>query len=340
MKRFLHIALVAMPFAMHAQPRVLHFTRTSGFDHGTRGVSYVLFQGIAQELGLLVDDDASGAPFSDPQLLGTYDAIVFANTSGDAILDAQQRAHFETWVANGGHVLGIHAASDTYRHSSANGGNTGTWDFFAELIGASVQQNPNHVNGTPSYAIQHIGSHASTADLPDPWVKNEEYYYWEGGYYGPDNVEVLRVEETVGPNGLVNSYDAPRAMSWTRSLPTGSRVFYTALGHAADNYTSDTLFRTHVMDALAWLLEGTTSVPLVHGETELHVLPNPASCELTIVADASWSGMPMQLVDVAGHVVLQGTLTGERTTIPLNDVPAGNYLLRTPAAVRPLHIIR
>lgn len=340
MKRFLHIALVAVPFTMHAQPRVLHFTRTSGFDHGTRAVSYALFQGIAQELGLLVDDDASGAPFSDPQLLGTYDAIVFANTSGDAILDAQQRAHFETWVASGGHVLGVHAASDTYRHSTANGGNTGTWDFFAELIGASVQQNPNHVSGTPSYAIQHIGSHASTADLPDPWVKNEEYYYWEGGYYGPDNVEVLRVEETVGPNGLVNSYDAPRPMSWYRELPNGSRVFYTALGHAADNYTSDTLFRTHVMAALAWLLEGSTSVPSVHGEAELHVHPNPASGELSIVADASWSGMPMQLVDAAGCVVLQATLTGDRTTVPLNGIPAGSYLVRTPGAVRPIQIMR
>ncbi|HMQ75879.1 MAG TPA: ThuA domain-containing protein [Flavobacteriales bacterium] len=340
MKRFLYIALFAMPSAVHAQPRVLHFTRTSGFDHGTRAVSFSLFQGIAQDLGLLVDDDASGAPFSDPQVLGTYDAIVFANTSGDAILDAQQRAHFETWVANGGHVLGIHAASDTYRHSTANGGNTGMWDFYAELIGASVQQNPNHVSGTPSYAIQHIGSHASIADLPDPWVKNEEYYYWEGGYYGPDNVEVLRVEETVGPNGLVNSYDAPRAMSWYRSLPTGSRVFYTALGHAADNYTSDTLFRTHVKDALVWLLEGTTGIPRVDGGSGLHIHPNPASGEVTVVGHASWTGMPMQLVDAAGCVVLQGRLTGERTTFPLNSLPAGIYLVCTPGAMRPIQIMR
>ncbi|MCC6399424.1 MAG: ThuA domain-containing protein [Flavobacteriales bacterium] len=340
MKQLPSTLLLALPFALQAQPHVLHFTRTSGFDHGTRAVSFALFQGIAQDLGVLVDDDASGAPFSDPQLLGTYDAIVFANTSGDAILDAQQRAHFEAWVADGGHVLGIHAASDTYRHSTANGSNTGTWDFYAELIGGSVQQNPNHVSGTPLYAIQHIGAHASTADLPDPWAKNDEYYYWEDGYYGPDNVEVLRVEETIGPNGLVNSYDAPRPMSWYRLLPGGSRVFYTALGHAADGYTSDTLFRTHISDALAWLLEGSTGMERTSGAAGLTVFPNPAVDELTLVTDASWTGTPLRVWDATGRPVMEAMITGERTDLHLGSLSSGAYVVRTMHASMPLRIIR
>ena len=340
MKPLLPSALLTLPLLMQAQPRVLHFTRTSGFDHGTRIVSQAMFQGIAQDLGLLVDDDDSGAPFSDPQVLGTYDAIVFANTSGDAILDPQQRAHFEAWVAGGGHVLGIHAASDTYRHSTANGSNTGTWDFYAELIGGSVQQNPNHVNGTPLYAMQHIGAHASTADLPDPWAKNEEYYYWEDGYYGPDNVEVLRVEETIGPNGLVNSYDAPRPMSWYRVLPGGSRVFYTALGHAADNYTSDTLFRTHIADALAWLLEGSMGMERTSGVIGLTVFPNPAAEELTLVTDASWAGTPLRIRDATGRLVMEARITGERTVLPVHRLVAGSYSIRSNEAVSIVRIVR
>ena len=72
--------------------------------------------------------------------------------------------------------------------------------------------------------MSHIGAHASTADLPDPRLKNEEYYYWEGGYYGTDNTEVLRVEGTVGPNGQENSYDAARPMSWYRTSATRRRT--------------------------------------------------------------------------------------------------------------------
>ncbi|MBL7983309.1 MAG: ThuA domain-containing protein [Flavobacteriales bacterium] len=323
-----------------AQPRILHFTRTSGFDHQTRGVSLAMFQSIASELGLLVDDDATSAPFSDSSTLAQYSVIVFSNTSGNAILNAQQQANFEAWVANGGRVMGIHAASDTYRHSTANGGNTGAWDFYAELIGASVQENPNHVSGTPQYSMQHMVTHASTANLPDPWVKNEEYYYWEGGYYGPNNVEVLRVEGTVGPNGQMNSYDAPRPMSWYRIEPNGSRVFYTALGHDQSNYTSDVLYRTHIRDALAWLLDGSTNLLIPSTKPEIHVFPNPATDMLIIDTDDTWTGSSVHLMDATGRTVLQATISGQRTTVPLNGLAHGTYMLRTKDFVLLVQIIR
>ena len=79
-----------------------------------------------------------------------YGAILLRNTCGSAILDADQRANFENWLANGGHVQGIHAASGTYRHSTANGSSTGVRDYYAEPIGASVQENPNPVIGAPA----------------------------------------------------------------------------------------------------------------------------------------------------------------------------------------------
>lgn len=313
-----------------AQPRILHFTRTSGYDHGTRAVSFAMFQGIAQELGATVDDDQSGDPFSDAATLAAYDVIVFSNTSGNAILNAQQRSNFEDWVAGGGRVLGIHAASDTYRHSTANGGSTGAWDFYAELIGASVQENPNHVNGTPLYSMQHIGSHASTANLPDPWVKNEEYYYWEGGYYAPDNVEVLRVEETIGPNGLVNSCDAPRPMSWYRMEPNSSRVFYTALGHAQSNYTSDALFRTHIKDALGWLLAGSTGVH-ERDEALLRIHPNP-TCGPIRIEGLTHANALIEVFDSTGRLWHQAQLAGSHR-MDLSFLDTGAYCIRINGAL-------
>jgi type 1 glutamine amidotransferase len=335
------LLLMVLPLcgSMNAQ-RILHFTRTSGWDHQTRGVSYAMFQGIAGELELEVDDDATGDAFSDAATLAQYAVIVFSNTSGNAILNAQQRSNFEAWVANGGHVLGIHAASDTYRHSTANGNNTGTWDFYAELLGGSVQENPNHVAGTPQYTMERVGTHASTANLPNPWVKNEEYYYWEGGYYGPDNTEVLRVEETVGPNGQVNSYDAPRAMSWYRIEPNGSRVFYTALGHAPSNFTSDMLFRTHIKDALAWLLEGSTGRTTIPGGVDVRVFPNPAFDVLTMVTDAKRTGMPVQLIDATGRVVQQAMITGEWTMLPVDPLATGQYVLRVDGTAVMVQVVR
>ena len=339
--RFSWILFITLSsFAATAQPRVLHFTRTSGFDHNTRAVSLVMFQSIGTAMGVLIDDDDSGAPFNDPAQLALYDVIVFSNTSGDAILDPTQRGNFEQWIAEGGDVLGIHAASDTYRHSTANGSNTGSWDFYAELIGGSVQQSPNHVVGTPLYAMNHIGQHASTAGLPDPWQKNEEYYYWEGGFYNAGNVEVLQVEETVGPNAQVNSYDAPRPMSWYRLLPGGNKVFYTALGHAPSNYTADTLFRTHIANTLAWLLDPVTAVTeLPDGSTQL-LYPDPADTEIHVVLDAASEGRPILIYDIRGAVVLTDRMRGERTTLGVAHLAPGLYAVRVSDRTAMLRIVR
>ena len=302
---------------------VLHYTETSGWDHGTRDVSLAMFQAIAAEHGFVVTNDNDGSGFSELSTLQQFDVVVFSNTSGAALLDEVQRANFEAYIAGGGSVLGIHAASDTYRHSTANGNNTGAWDFYAELIGGSVQENPNHVDGTPLYAMNHIGTHASTADLPDPWAKNEEYYYWEGGYYRTDNVPVLEVEETVGPNGQVNSYDAPRPMSWYRELPEGGRVFYTALGHAGSNYTSDALFRQHIEDALLRLLVTETSLPPSTTTTAgLRCWPNPAQHVLWI--PSSLRG-PYNILDAQGRHVM--TADG-RLPIDVSGLENGMHVLR------------
>lgn len=312
--------------------QVLHFTRTSGWDHQTRAVSYSMFQGIADELEVQVDDDATGDAFSDPTNLAQYAVIVFSNTSGNAILNEQQRANFEAYIANGGHVLGIHAASDTYRHSTANGNNTGTWDFYPEMLGASVQENPNHVSGTPTYTMQRVGAHPSTSSIPDLWDKAEEYYYWENGYLAEFNTEVLIVEETVGPNGQVNSYDAPRPMSWYRFLQqSNSRVFYTALGHAPSNFTSDPLFRVHIKDALGWLLEGTTGLPAMEPQVLMSVYPNPVRNTLTMEVHPDLVGKAIRILDATGRAIRADRIDATQQVIAMDDVVPGVYCIMVEA---------
>ena len=282
-----------------------------------------MFSAIGDELGIEVVDDPTGTSFSDAMALAQFDVMVFSNTSGNNILDPTQRSNFEDWVNAGGHVMAIHAASDTYRHSTANGNSTGTWDFYAELIGASVQEDPNHVDGTPAYTMEHIGLHSSTANIPDPWLKNEEYYYLENGNCDPANNVVLEVEQTVGPNGLVNPYDAARPMSWFRALTERNRVFYTALGHAQGNYTDDPLFRQHISQDLWWLLQVAMEVA-VPSPSAIRVFPNPANEEVRIEGFDQGS---LQLLDMCGTVLqLQGDRPDGR--LRTAELPNGTYLLR------------
>ncbi len=320
------LVLLVMLFSVHnvVAQRVLHFTKTSGFDHETREVSFSMFTSIGAEVGAEVIDDADGSSFNELATLAEFDVVVFANTSGNAILDDQQRSNFETWIAQGGHLMGIHAATDTYRHSTANGGDTGVWDFYASTIGGSVQSDPHHVSGTPSFALHKLGTNPSTANLPDPWQKEEEYYYWENGYLHPDIVPVLEVEQTIGPNGIVNSYDAPRPMSWYRTTAM-NRIFYTALGHAQNNYTSDPLFRSHVKDALIWLLNDETSIEIPGGSV-VNPSFDPIGGMINIVGLED-GRHTFDLFDLQGRLIQRsncsGTVCGHKVTHP-----SGIYFLR------------
>lgn len=330
MRNMLSLLCVAATLAGSAQ-RVLHFTATSGFDHGTRDVSFAMFTSIGEELMVEVVNDPTGNTFSDANALAQFDAVIFSNTSGNDILDATQRSNFEAWVNDGGHVLGIHAASDTYRHSTANGNNTGTWDFYAELIGASVQENPNHVDGTPTYTMQRVGAHPATYNVPNQWAKAEEYYYWESGFFAEQNTPMLIVEETVGPNGQVNSYDAPRPMSWYRT-PGDSRVVYTALGHSPSNYTDDLIFRAHLRDALAWLLDLSTPVP-GRERNRTSLLPNPTDHSLTIHLDMVAQDRELTVMDGLGRMVHRMRVLSFPFVLDVQAMPPGQYTILVEGSV-------
>ena len=309
--------LLSICLALQAQLKVLHYTETSGYDHTTRTVLRQMFENMGTVCGFTVDNDSTGDAFNSLVNLQQYSVVVFSNTSGDAILNATQQANFEAYIAGGGSYLGIHAASDNYRHSTANGTNTGTWDWYAELVGASVQQAPNHVSGTPVYAMSHIGSHQSLSNVPDPWVKDEEYYYWQNGYYDSiNNVPVLEVEETVSPGGTVESYDSIRPMSWYRYLAGGGKMYYTALGHQASDYTSDAEFIAHLTDAMHWLL-GITGV----GETQ-HAGSGFTWFEtgqtLHILLPERRYVQTVSICDMAGRMLIETPVNNETTEVLLS----------------------
>lgn len=316
--------LTLFPICVFAQPKILHYTETSGFDHNTRTLSLAMFQVFATEHNLQVDDDQTGDAFNSMANLQQYEVVVFSNTSGNAILDATQRANFEAYIAGGGSYLGIHAATDTYRHSTANGNNTGTWDFYAELVGASVQENPNHVSGTPSYTMTHFGSHPSLDNIPSPWTKNEEYYYWESGYFGNSNTVVLEVEETVGPNNQVNSYDSTRPMSWYRTLPNGGKMFYTALGHAASNYSNDNNLIAHIEDALLWILDITVGASeAFHQAQPFSLFQKEGAVEIQL--PTAPSNATITIFNLLGQPVWTEANFGENVSIELNS---GAYIVQ------------
>lgn len=259
--------------------RVLHYTETTGFDHNTRNESYEMFQRISENLTSLtqyiweITNTDESEVFDSLSNLLKYSVVIWSNTSGDAGLSEIQRNNYEEFVNSGGHYLGIHAASDTYRHSSANGNKTGTWDFYAEnLAGCSIQENPNHTNQNHENLMDHIIEHPIIDNIPNPWEKIEEYYYWERGYLNTNFFPLLSVRETGN-----NSYDSKRMMAQFYELESGSRSFYTALGHAKTNFENPgNEFELMNQNALLWLVSPELTIDQ-NNNFSLDFYPNPSS---------------------------------------------------------------
>lgn len=235
------------PSALPAPPMgvdtltLLIYTETTGYDHNTRGSCVSLYEDIAAEENAKVAttskwyevvQDNNGSLFNSSLTPSNYYMVIFCNTSGDNGLNASQRDAFEDYIEAGGNYTGIHAATDTYRHSTANGNSTGTWDWYAENVaGKSVQQSPNHTSSSHVDTIFFFSTNYGI-NLPYLIIKKEEYYYWENGYEAPGFTTVAMVGETGG-----NSYDEPRDVAWARHTTYGGCVCGTSMGHSNQNFT-------------------------------------------------------------------------------------------------------
>ena len=276
---------------------ILHFTKTSGFDHGTRDESATMFTEIGLIENFTIIDTEDESIFDDLDSLMTFAAIVFSNTSGENLFTALQQSNMETYINSGKGFLGIHAATDTYRDTTS----LNSWPFYNELVGGAVQTNPNHTPASHIDTMDHQLVHPVLEQIPDPWRKQEEYYYWDlnGGMVDTNNVTVALKVRRTGPQ----SYDRRRPITWFREFSSGARSFYTALGHAPNNYTNpNNDFRQLVRNGICWVTENSAANlnPTIQLETQGSILINNSNESLIL---KSQNGKCWQLqVDDSGQL--------------------------------------
>src|SRR5262249_26759475 len=82
-----------------AVPRVLVFTKTTGFRHESIPAAVQAVTTLGRQNGFAVDATEDGGAFTDPNL-ARYDAVVFLLTTGDVLDDTQQVA-FQRYIHAG-----------------------------------------------------------------------------------------------------------------------------------------------------------------------------------------------------------------------------------------------
>src|SRR3954463_12810916 len=125
-------------FAVHGEPkRVLVVTAVQGYPHTSRFLAEKVIAGLGEQSGLFTCDyvrgGADGKSDEDVkekmsrEALKKYDAIIFANTTGD--LPLPEKDALIDFVKAGKGFVGTHSASDTFHG----------WRPYLEMLGGEFQ---------------------------------------------------------------------------------------------------------------------------------------------------------------------------------------------------------
>lgn len=210
--------------------RVLAYSRTSGFRHGSIEDGIKAMKATGESHNFAVDASESPEAFTADNL-ARYDVVVFLNTTQD-VLGPEEEKVFEGWIRGGGGYVGIHAASDTEYD----------WPFYGKLMGAWFAGHPR-VQSADINVVDR--KHPATMHLPEKWTRTDEWYNFRAF---PEGVRVLAYLDTDSYEG--SSMKGNHPASWCHSVDQG-RAFYTVGGHTKESFSEPDFLR-HLLGAIWW----------------------------------------------------------------------------------------
>lgn len=225
------LLILAWPALAQTSPdfSVLIFSKTAGFRHSSIPAGIAAIKRLGNENNFAVDATEDAATFND-QNLARYQAIVFLNTTGDVLNDAQQEA-FERYIRAGGGFAGVHSATDTEYD----------WPFYGRLIAAYFKNHP----AVQLAEVRITGrGHPSTEGLPGAWLRTDEWYNFRAPL--PPGVRTLATVNESSYKGGEMAGEHP--VAWCQDFE-GGRVWYTAMGHTEESYT-EPLFLMHLLGGI------------------------------------------------------------------------------------------
>lgn len=214
------------------QQRVLVFTKTAGYRHGSISDGVALIKRLGRSDHFKVDRTENAGRFTESQL-SEYDLVIFLSTTGDVLNEPQQKA-FENYISHGGNFMGIHAAVDTEYD----------WPWYGALTGAYFLDHPKV---QPAVLKVENTAHPATKPLPDHWERTDEWYDLKD--LRGDIRVLVTIDEDSYKGGKMGAF---HPVAWYREAGS-SRIFYTAGGHTAASYR-EPLFEAHIRGGILWCL--------------------------------------------------------------------------------------
>jgi len=204
---------------------VLVFSKTEQFRHSSIEPGKLAIMKLGQEYGFSVDTTEDSNVFVEKELK-KYNVVVWLNTTGDVLNDAQQ-LEFNRFIQAGGGYVGIHAAADTEYD----------WPWYGKLCGAYFNGHPNDPNVREAFVRKVDHDHASCKHLPVDWKRFDEWYNFKD--INPEINVLLNLDESTYEGGT-NGENHP--IAWYHEFD-GGRAFYTGMGHSDEAFEEENFLK-------------------------------------------------------------------------------------------------
>jgi type 1 glutamine amidotransferase len=231
--------------------RVLVVTTTAGFRHSSIPTAEKVIGELAKSSGQFTVEYAAVEPTDSPykgadgkpdkgkvdaavkavlaekmspEALKKYDAVIFANTTGDLPLPDPQA--FLDWIKAGHAFIGMHAATDTFPGFKP----------YTEMIGGHFR---THGPQVEVKVINQDQECPACRHLGGTWTVFDEIYQMKD-FDGSKVHRLLSLDELMLNGNDVKAKKATPGdypISWSKEYGSG-RVFYTSLGHREDIWDS------------------------------------------------------------------------------------------------------
>ncbi|HEX6682134.1 MAG TPA: ThuA domain-containing protein [Candidatus Limnocylindrales bacterium] len=220
-----------IPDSAGMQYKVLVFTRTAGTPVASTSAGVEAIRQLGNELRFSTHVTADPSKFDEAHLK-QFRVVVFINTTGDVLTDAQQAA-FEAYFRDGGGFVGVHAAIEAEP----------AWTFLTEALGARAA---GAVTARPATIKVADRVHPASANLPERWNRTDRWYNYTANVRGFSHV-LSTVDESTYAGGTMG-FDHP--ITWCKDYQ-GGRSFYTGLGGTVSSFF-EPLFLRHLGGAIGW----------------------------------------------------------------------------------------
>lgn len=208
----------AAPEKARAEPAqgrtMLVYNKCQGFRHGSIGIGAKAMEILGEKTGAFTVTVTDDETMLVPEKLKAFDAVCINNATSRFKKDDPTIAALETYVKEGGGLVGIHAATD---------------GEYGQIFGGTFNSHPWGSGSTVGVKIDDP-DHALTQVFKGQGFMVKDEIYAFGDLYSRDKLRVLLALDMEKTEKKGKREDNDYAVAWIKELGKG-RIFYCSLGH-------------------------------------------------------------------------------------------------------------